>query len=188
MQQGTQRGTGTGTPTLTLLNWEVAEASLSAPFPAARVFLSSAAGSAGATHISSPLMCTPSPSTPWEGAGGRIWPNPPPHRPGKHQPKQEVGRSPPAPGGSGCQIMPTCSPKIQPSLGCSLLVGVRQKGAEGLGGSGEGELTSLRGAEQPAAGAHGWQRWRLPVLMGVWGGSRKCLSAGSAHAAVWRKQ
>lgn len=25
-----------------------------------------------------------------------------------------------------------------------------------MGGSGEGELTSLRGAEQPAAGAHGW--------------------------------
>lgn len=57
-------GAGPGMPTLTLLNWEVTEASLSVPFPAARVFLSSAAGSAEATHISPPLRCTPSPPTP----------------------------------------------------------------------------------------------------------------------------
>ena len=127
-------GSGWGVPTLTLLNWEVEEFSLSVLFPAPRVFLSSAAGSGGAPSIRTPFFSPhvehPNTVLGFGGCGGRRHPYPSPS-PWKNQPKPEEGPRRLVLGAESCRHL---SPETHLSFGCCkrVLMGAGEKGAGGF--------------------------------------------------------
>lgn len=112
---------GGGVPTLTLVNWEVEEVSLSVLLPAPRVLFSSAARSGGAPNIRTPPLYQ-HPKHPNTMPGlrrGRIHPYATPSPPRETSTKAGGRTQAPC---SGCQILPAphsiYSPEMQPSFRC----------------------------------------------------------------------
>lgn len=203
-----------GVPTLTLLNWEAGEVSLSVLLPAPRVLLSSAAGSGGAPSITtSPL---PAPRAPRHHArllgGGAGYTHTPRHPLGKHQPTPEEGPRCLVLGAESCQHL-TVSAALRRSQalgaenGCSWVQGRRgQRDVSCCPGSGARHRCPASvlspGAAMPRNpskdGPHPGGMWVLaPVRGGCQGGNsppcaaqssqrRGPMAGGDAVCPCWR--